>query len=55
MSEEPIGRKTKANLVKQLDAAIALLTRARELAVSSAASDGMNHQGAKRISAGMKP
>ncbi len=49
MSKEPIRRKTKGNLVKELDAAIALLTRVRDLAVSSAASDGTSLQGQSRF------
>ncbi len=52
MNKEQIGRKPKGNLVKELDAAIALLTRVRELAVSSAASNGTSRQTVKQISAG---
>ena len=55
MSTTKRGRKPKGNLVKELDAAIALLTRVRALAVSSAASDAVSHKPAKQVSAGKQP
>ena len=55
MRKEPNGRKPKGNLVKEIDAAIALLTRVRALAVSSAASDGTSRQTARQVSAGKQP
>jgi hypothetical protein len=38
MTKKPIVRKPKGNLIKEIDAAIALLTRARALAATDGAS-----------------
>ena len=55
MANAKNGRKPKGNLVKEIDAAIALLTRARALAVSNAAIDGVGAKPAKQISADKQP
>ena len=55
MRKEQSGRKPKGNLVKELDAAIALLTRVRVLATSTGVPDGTGRQGAKQVSAGKQP
>ncbi len=55
MSKEQIGRKPKGNLVKEIDAAIDLLTRARSLALSSVVSDGTSPKAAKQVSAEKQP
>ncbi len=47
MAKKTTGRRPTGNLVKEIDAAIALLTRVRALAASAAASDGMTQQSAK--------
>lgn len=49
------GRKPKKSLVKELDTAIALLSRVRALAVSNAASDGANPKPAAQVSSGKRP
>jgi hypothetical protein len=51
MVKKTTGRRPTGNLVKELDAAIALLTRARALAASTAVSDGTSRQAAKQTSA----
>ncbi len=51
MVKKQTGRKPKGNLVKEIDAAIALLTRVRILAASAAVSDGTTRQNAKQIPA----
>ncbi len=51
MVKKQTGRKPKGNLVKEIDAAIALLTRVRTLA----ASDGTSRQTAKQASASKEP
>jgi hypothetical protein len=51
MSKEQNGRKPKGNLVKEIDAAIALLTRARALAVSNTVSDEPARKITKKVSA----
>ena len=50
MSKEQTGRKPMGNLVKEIDAAIALLTRVRALAASSAASNGTGRKAVKQVS-----
>ncbi len=55
MVKKMIGRKPQRNLVKEIDAAIALLTRVRALAVSTAVSDGTTQQSAKPAPAGKQP
>ena len=55
MAKKTIGRRPEGNLVKELDAAIALLTRVRALAASTAASDGTSRQAAKQAPAGKQP
>jgi hypothetical protein len=55
MVKKQTGRKPKGNLVKEIDAAIALLTRVRALAVSASASDGTSRQTAKQVPAGKQP
>jgi hypothetical protein len=55
MNKKQNGRKPKGNLVQEIDAAIALLSRVRELAVSSAAADGTNGQAVKKAPAGKQP
>jgi hypothetical protein len=49
------GRKPKGNLVKEINAAIVLLTRVRALAVSAAVSDGTTRQAAKQAPAVKQP
>jgi hypothetical protein len=51
MVKEQTGRTPKGNLVKEIDAAIALLTRARALAVSAAVSNATGRQAAKQTPA----
>ncbi len=55
MVKKQTGRKPKGNLVKEIDAAIALLTRVRGLAVSAAVSDATGRQAAKRTPASKQP
>ena len=55
MAKKQTGRKPKGNLVKEIDAAIALLTRVRTLAASAAVSDGTTRQTAKQIPAVKQP
>ncbi len=55
MIKKQTGRKPKGNLVKEIDAAIALLTRVRALAASAAVSDGTTRQAAKQIPAVKQP
>ena len=55
MSKLQIGRKPKTNLVKELDAAIALLSRVRALAVSTTASGTLDTKAVKQISAKKQP
>jgi hypothetical protein len=50
MNKKQIIRKAKGNLVKEIDAAIALLTRARALA----ATDGASPKAAKQVPAEKK-
>jgi electron transfer flavoprotein alpha subunit len=52
MVKKMTGRRPKGNLVKDLDAAIALLTRVRALAASTPISDGTSRQAAKPTPAG---
>jgi hypothetical protein len=47
MAKKTTGRRPEGNLVKEIDAAIALLTRVRALAASTAVSDGTSRQAAK--------
>jgi hypothetical protein len=54
MVKKQAGRKPKENLVKEIDAAIALLTRVRTLA-ASAVSDGTTRQTAKQTPAVKQP
>ncbi len=54
MVKKQAGRKPKGNLVKEIDAAIALLTRVRTLA-ASAVSDGTTRQTAKQTPAVKQP
>jgi len=49
MVKKQTGRKPKGNLVKEIDVAIAQLTRVRELAVSSAAVDGTGRPAVKQV------
>ncbi len=51
MAQKTIGRRPKRNLVKEIDAAIVLLTRVRALAVSTAVSDRASEYAAKEVSA----
>jgi hypothetical protein len=55
MVKKQIGRNPKGNLVKEIDAAIVLLTRVRALAVSASASDGASRHTAKQVPAGKQP
>jgi hypothetical protein len=55
MVKKLTGRRPTGKLVKELDAAIALLTRVRALAASTAVSDGTDRQTAKPVSAGKQP
>ena len=55
MLKKQTGRKPKGNLVEEIDAAIALLTRVRALAVSVSASDGAGRQAARQAPAGKQP
>lgn len=55
MIKKQIVRKPKGNLVKEIDAAIALLTRARALAVSAAVSETTTQQSAKPAPAIKQP
>ena len=55
MVKKQIGRNPKGNLVKEIDAAIVLLTRVRALAVSVSASDGAGRQAARQAPAGKQP
>jgi hypothetical protein len=52
MVKKQTGRKPKGNLVKEIDAAIILLTRIRALAASAPESDGTSRQTAKQVPAG---
>ncbi len=52
MAQKTIGRRPEGNLVKEIDAAIVLLTRVRALAVSTGVSNGKNQQVSKQVSAG---
>jgi hypothetical protein len=55
MIKKQTGRKPKGNLVEEIDAAIALLTRVRALAASASASDGTSRQTSKQVSASKEP
>lgn len=55
MIKKQTGRKPTGNLVKEIDAAIVLLTRVRTLAASASVSDGINRQPAKQASIGKQP
>ncbi len=55
MVKKQTGRKPKGNLVKEIDAAIVLLTRVRALAASASASDGTSRQTAKQAPVGKQP
>ncbi len=55
MAKKQTGRKAKGNLVKEIDAAIVLLTRVRALAASASVSDGTSRQAAKQIPASKQP
>jgi hypothetical protein len=50
MALKKAGRKPKVSLIKELDAAIALLTRVRSLAVAATESDESNSQDKKKDS-----
>lgn len=52
MVKKQTGSKPKGNLVHEIDAAIALLTRVRVLAVSASVSDGTIRQASKQAPAG---
>jgi len=52
MVKKQTGRKPKGNLLKEIDAAITLLTRVRVLAASAVVSDGTGRQAAKQIPTG---
>ncbi len=55
MVKKQTGRKPKGNLVKEIDAAIVLLTHVRALAAPAAVSDGTSRQTAKQVSARKEP
>jgi hypothetical protein len=55
MVKKATERKPQGNLVKEIDAAIGLLTRVRSLAVSTAASGGTSRQAAKLAPASKQP
>jgi len=55
MVKKQNGRKPNGNLVKEIDAAISLLTRVRALAASAAVADGTTPQTAKQIPAVKQP
>jgi hypothetical protein len=55
MVKKQTGRKPKGNLVKEIDAAIALLTRVRTLAASVSVSDETSRRTAKQASASKEP
>lgn len=52
MARKTTGRRPKGDLVKEIDAAITLLTRVRALAVSGSAVDVKSRQAVKQVSAG---
>jgi len=54
MAKKHTGPKAKGNLVNELDAAIALLTRVRTLAVAGTTADATNSKAAK-TAASQKP
>jgi hypothetical protein len=54
MAKKQTSSKSKGNLVKELDAAIALLTRVRALAVAEATTDPTNSK-ATKTTASKKP
>ncbi len=51
MAKKQTGRKPKGNLVKEIDAAIALLTRVRALAALAPVSDGTSRSISKQAPA----
>ncbi len=55
MAKKATGRKPKGNLVKEIDAAIVLLARIRELAASAGASKGTVQQAPNQVSSGKQP
>ncbi len=55
MVKKQTGRKPTGNVVKEIDAAIALLTRVRILAESAAVSNGTTGQAAKQTPAVKQP
>lgn len=55
MAKKMTGGRLKGDLVKEIDAAIALLTSARALAASTTVSDGTNRQVVKKTPAGKQP
>jgi hypothetical protein len=55
MVKKQTGRKPKVNLVKEIDAAIILLTRVRALAASASVSDGTTQKLAKPVPASKQP
>ena len=55
MATKQTGRKPKGNLVKEIDAAIALLTRVRALAADASVPNETGRQAAKPASAGKQP
>lgn len=55
MVKKQIRRNPKGNLVKEIDAAIILLTRVRALAASASASDGTSRQTVKQAPVSKQP
>lgn len=55
MTKRTTRRRPNGNLVKEIDAAIALLTRVRALAASANVSDGTGRQAAKQTPARKQP
>jgi hypothetical protein len=55
MVKKQIGRNPKGNLVKEIDAAIAILTRVRALAASTTVSDGTTQKLEKPVPASKQP
>jgi len=55
MAKKTTGHKPKGHLVKELDAAIAQLTRVRALAAYTAVSDGTGRQVIKQAPASKQP
>jgi hypothetical protein len=55
MAKKTTGRKPKGNLVREIDAAIVLLARVRELAANADASKETVRPAAKQVSVGKQP